>query len=267
MNGPDFYDDLKVFEGYQATRRGRADLNGHVEAPAVRGFVGDVAGLDVLDLGCGDGTYGRELLLNGARSFTGLDGSERMASCARRDLQEFDQATVLHRRLEQWSSDPGQYDLVVSRMTLHYLRDLEHVLTAVHRCLRPGGRLVVSTEHPVVTSHYRDNQQGGVPSAWSVQDYFVDGPRTCAWLGSDVTKYHHTFQEWLGGLRRSGFTLLDLDEGDPRLHAGVAGSIEHQTVADERRRLVPMYLMLHAQAATPDRGDAEPRRPASEGVD
>jgi len=265
MNGPDFYDNAEVFGAYQATREGADDLNALIEAPAVRAFTGDVSGLDVLELGCGDARYGKELLLNGARSYTGLDGSERMASRARDELREFQRGAVTHRRLEEWRSAPGQYDLVVSRMTLHYLEDLKSVLKEVYKTLRPEGRLVVSVEHPVVTCHYRDNPQGGIPSSWIVTEYFVDGPRTCEWLGSEVTKFHRTIQQWLTDLRRAGFTLLDLDEGEIGLR-NVQG--ESRAGAEEPRRLVPMYLTLLAEAASAERScGVEPRLQRSERID
>jgi len=54
-----------------------------VEVPSVLSVLGDVAGLRVLDLGCGSGIYPRLLARRGA-SVTGLDQSPGMIEQARR---------------------------------------------------------------------------------------------------------------------------------------------------------------------------------------
>ena len=59
-----------------------------VEAPTLFGLAGDVSGLTVLDLPCGDGTYSRALARRGAASVTGVDLSSAMverAEAAERD--------------------------------------------------------------------------------------------------------------------------------------------------------------------------------------
>src|SRR3954464_10461412 len=50
--------------------------------PRMLALAGDVAGRLVLDLGCGEGSYSRELVRRGAR-VTGVDGSARLVEVAR----------------------------------------------------------------------------------------------------------------------------------------------------------------------------------------
>src|SRR5690349_14010418 len=50
--------------------------------PRMLEILGDVQDLRILDLGCGEGGYSRELARRGAR-LVGLDGSERMIQIAR----------------------------------------------------------------------------------------------------------------------------------------------------------------------------------------
>jgi len=58
------------------------DYRNHYLMPRMLAMLGDVAGKCVLDLGCGEGGYARELTRRGA-SVTGVDGSERMIEVAR----------------------------------------------------------------------------------------------------------------------------------------------------------------------------------------
>lgn len=48
--------------------------------------VGDPGGLRLLDLGCGDGAFGRLLLADGARSYRGVDNSSSKVEQAGRNL-------------------------------------------------------------------------------------------------------------------------------------------------------------------------------------
>jgi uncharacterized membrane protein len=51
------YDDDTFLTGYRQVRESGAGLNEGLEQPAMRSLVGNVAGLDVLDLGCGIGQF------------------------------------------------------------------------------------------------------------------------------------------------------------------------------------------------------------------
>ncbi len=44
----------------------------------------------------------------------------------------------------------GAFDDVVASLVLHYLRDWAGPLAEIRRVLRPGGRLLVSVNHPVI---------------------------------------------------------------------------------------------------------------------
>ncbi len=89
LHGPSAYDDPAFFEQYIGMRQRPKATNDTLEKPIIDRLIGDVAGKDVLELGCGDGSYGKELLDKGARSYTGIDGSENMITLAREQLREY----------------------------------------------------------------------------------------------------------------------------------------------------------------------------------
>ena len=181
-DGPDFYDDDAVFAAYMAHREQPSNPNDSIEGPVIRELVGDVRRARVLDLGCGTGAFGRELMERGAAAYTGVEASAKMTKVAREAFAGTD-AIVLKDRIEDYAYPRAAVDLVVSRLALHYVLDVAHVLAAVSRCLVGGGRFVFSVEHPVITSCSRGWAAGTPRQDWIVDDYFRAGARDVEWLG------------------------------------------------------------------------------------
>lgn len=150
------------------------------------GLAGDLSGLDIIDLGCGYGDFGLEVLEAGARSYTGVEVSQKMAARARQTLAGTG-AHVEQRRLEDWRHIGEPVDLVTARLVLHYIEDLAPVLANVAAALKTGGRFIFSVEHPVLTSCSKSLTRGR-RNSWEVDDYFTEGPRTYPWLGQEVAK-------------------------------------------------------------------------------
>jgi SAM-dependent methyltransferase len=123
-------------------------LNGHYERPAMIGLAGDVDGRRVLDAGCGSGLLSAALRARGA-VVTGFDASPAMVGLARRTLGDGADLHVADLGRPLPFAD-GAFDDVVSSLVLHYLRDWVPPLVELRRVLRPGGRLLLSVNHPVV---------------------------------------------------------------------------------------------------------------------
>lgn len=241
-SGIAFYDEPAIHERYKTARSVVDEPNTTLEEPFVLGFLGSVAGCDVLDLGCGDAAIGPRLLAEGATSYAGVDGSHRMVERARATLRGTP-GTVDQADLDTWrATAAATVDVVLSRMALHYVTDLGRLLGEVRRACRPGGRLVFSVEHPVVTCSYDGDWQGEAPWQWRVHDYYREGPRDCPWLGALVRKYHRTFETYLSLLTGNGFRLDRFSEGVPYPENF------HDQAAYARRLEVPMYATFAAIA-------------------
>lgn len=237
--GPDFYDDNSVFETYLAHRHNPANPNDTLESPVITALVGPVADFDVLDVGCGSAGYGRILLENGAKSYLGIDGSKNMIAASEQVLAGLAGRTILA-TIEDYEYPPGRFDLVVSRLALHYIANLELLFQKLIKTLRPGGRLIFSVEHPVITSHNNllPEQRR---SNWTVDDYFVTGRRETDWLGGRVVKFHHTVEDYFLALQGVGFVVESLRESRPD-RTNFADEQEY-----ERRRRIPLFLFLAAR--------------------
>ncbi len=240
LSGPEFFAREQTHRAYQARRAGGAAPNELLEQPAFAELVSEVRAMDICDLGCGDGGYGRWLIERGCHSYRGVDASERMVEAARTAL-EGTPARVTHERIEELTLADESFDLVLSRMTFHWIEDLAPVFAQVCRALRPRGRLVFSVEHPVLTCCDAAREQGQGRTSWVVDDYFVPGPRVSHWFGARVRKYHRSIEQYFQLLRNQGFDVEDLREATP--------SAEHIADAAElrRRQRVPVMLLLAAR--------------------
>lgn len=242
-DGPAFFDDADVFDAYGRLRARPGNANDTLEAPAFRELLGDVRGHDVLDLGCGDGDYGRELLAAGAASYWGIDGSRRMIERAQATLQGAP-ARLQCANLDAWadsaaSESAPRASRACARLVLHYVADLRPLLRAVRRALRDDGLFVFSIEHPIQTSRMADAAERPA-TGWHVDAYFESGPRVSRWLGSEVIKYHRTLEEHVQLLHDAGFRVEGLREAAP----------SRALVRDDRdwrrRRSFPLFLLMSA---------------------
>jgi SAM-dependent methyltransferase len=242
--GGAFYDEGELFERYRsAIRPGPWSANFVMEEPALLEALGDVRGLRVLDLGCGDASIGRTLLEWGCRSYLGIDASSRMVEAARDALLgtggEARRATI-----EGFSAPPASFDLVISRMALHYVADLDTALAACRDCLAPGGRMAFTVVHPVVTSHDARASGDEQRTSWVVDDYFDEGAREVDWLGERVVWHHRTVEGYVAAFRRAGFRLTALSECAPRPER-FGGDYDELA----RRSRIPLFLLLAGERA------------------
>lgn len=141
----DHYDDFA--ENYSAENESSL-INAYYERPAMIGLAGNVAGRRILDAGCGSGPLSAALAAKGA-IVTGFDSSPSMVQLARRRLGGSAELHVadLGRPLP-FAED--SFDDVVASLVLHYLEDWSAPLAELRRVLKPGGRLILSVNHPVV---------------------------------------------------------------------------------------------------------------------
>ena len=237
--GGAFYDEGTVFETYvSGVEAGPTSANHVMEEPALLDVLGDVRGLRILDLGCGTAAIGRRLLAAGCAAYVGVDGSAKMVAAARAELAGTD-ADIRYGHIEALSFAPDSHDLVISRMALHYVEDLDPVLAACHACLSPGGRMAFSVVHPVVTSHDARTDPDEQRTSWLVDDYFATGPREQAWMGGRVVWHHRTVEQYVAAFAGAGFALTALSECEPRRELFAGDADEYA-----RRLRIPLFLLL-----------------------
>ncbi len=109
-------------------------------------LLGDIAGLKVLDAGCGSGAHAAALIARGA-IVTGIDKSRSMLALARERLGNTAELFEANLAAPLPFADSA-FDRVLAALVLHYIEDWSKALRELRRVLVPGGKLVISTHHP-----------------------------------------------------------------------------------------------------------------------
>lgn len=240
-DGSAFYDDDVVFKTYMDRRQRENNPNDTLEKPIILELTGELTNQRILDLGCGDATFGREALTKGCKSYLGIEGSSNMVNSARQVL-DGTTGKVVHAKVENWEYQAQAFDLVISRLVFHYIKDVDSVFKQVYQTLTKEGRFVFSIEHPVITSCDRGWQGNGPRQDWVVDDYFDQGERITSWMGGQVIKYHRTVENYFVGLQHAGFVVESLREAEPQYERFGNDDANYQ-----RRKRIPLFLIMAGQ--------------------
>lgn len=121
--------------------------NAYYERPGLLALLPEVNGKRVLDAGCAAGWYTAWLLERGAK-VTAVDLSPTMIEMTRRRVG--DRAALFQADMNEPLPflEDESFDLVLSSLTLHYMKNWEPVLGEFFRILKPGGKLAFSIHHP-----------------------------------------------------------------------------------------------------------------------
>ncbi len=184
--------------------------------PTVLGVLGDVAGQDVLDAGCGPGWWSLQLARRGAR-VTAIDGAQKMVGLARqRVTTESAQVTVLQADLcRGLPFRRDAFDVVVCHMVLMDIPDIHTALAEFARVLRASGRLVLSITHPCFFPWLWEKDATGKPLWKPVDDYLTVRSEIIDMCGGPTRHYHRPLSHYLDALGSAGFMLDTLLEPVP----------------------------------------------------
>ena len=199
----------------------RAEVHG----PALLEACGNVDGLQVLDLGCGQGYFTRQLAAKGA-SVVGVDVAEMQLQNARLHEEEMplgikyllmDAAQVV----DEWPKDT--FDMVTSCMALQDMPQPGRVLQSARQVLKPGGRAVLSLPHPFSDMPFREweRDESGEKLALKVDRYFESGRKLLRWNMArlmypwETPCWGLTLSEWSELMSGAGFLIRRIHEPRP----------------------------------------------------
>jgi SAM-dependent methyltransferase len=176
------------------------------------GALPDVAGMDVVELGCGTAYFSAWLARRGARPI-GIDVSENQLVTARAmQVEHRLEFPLIEASAEDVPLPDRSADLVLSEYGASLWCKPEAWLAEAARLLRPNGHLVFLTNSLLVALTAPSD---GAPNG----DVLVRGQREIAQLryeGEEGVEFHLSPGEWIAALARHGFTVTALHE----LYAG-----------------------------------------------
>ena len=235
------YDDDVFFAQYAQMDRSKNGLAAAGEWHQLKPLFPPLDGKTVLDLGCGYGWHCKYAAGHGARYVLGTDISQKMLEAARGRNSG---PSIEYRRaaMEDLDFQAESFDVVLSSLAFHYVKEFEPLVRNISRWLKPDGSFVFSVEHPVFTAYGSQDwyyDENGDILHFPVDNYYLEGRREAAFLGAQVTKYHRTLTTYLDTLLQNGFQLLRVVEPQPPEQM-----MELPGMRDELRR--PMMLLVSA---------------------
>jgi ubiquinone/menaquinone biosynthesis C-methylase UbiE len=189
-----------------------------VDEEALGAPLGDVTGLDVVELGCGTAYFSAWLARRGARP-VGVDPTPAQLATARRmQAQTGISFPLVQAPAERVPLPDASFDLVVSEYGASLWADPELWLSEAARLLREEGRLVFLTNSFV--SYLCSPDEGTVDERLHRPQF---GSWAVRWPSEPGIEYHLPHGDWIRLLREHGFEVLDLLElqapDDARDHA------------------------------------------------
>ena len=225
-------------EAYTASNENSL-VNAYYERPAMLALAGDVAGRRILDAGCGSGPLFAALRGLGA-IVTGFDKSAGMVELARRRLG--DGADLLVAELGSPLPFPDDtFDDVTASLVLHYLEDWGPALAELRRVLRPGGRLIVSVDHPFAENLW--HREAGLEP-----DYFATYNYISEWTAGGQTAllrfWTRPLHAMTDAFTAAGFRISVISE--PAVAPDTPRELLPDAIADRRRFLCFLFFVLNA---------------------
>ncbi|EEI89548.1 methyltransferase domain protein [Sphingobacterium spiritivorum ATCC 33300] len=134
------YDDSGFFDEYGKMPRSKEGLHAAGEWHVLKTMFPDFEHKNVLDLGCGYGWHCIYAMQQGASHVIGVDLSAKMIRKAKENSAGLD-IDYRQMAIEDVNFATEEFDIVISSLALHYIKDLENVFQKVNHFLKRGGAL------------------------------------------------------------------------------------------------------------------------------
>ena len=182
---------------------------GGIGAGECRRLLGDIAGKQILEIGCGNGRSLKHLGEQGAKELWGLDISESQLQKAEALLAESQiKAKLICAPMEEDCGIPENYfDLVVSVYAVGWAHDLAGLFKRVYNYLKPGGIFAFSWSHPIHKCVAKDGEN------WVFKKcYYDESWYTLTLGGGELTLSDRMLSTFINALADAGFVIERMAE-------------------------------------------------------
>jgi SAM-dependent methyltransferase len=168
----------------------------------------ELAGKDVIELGCGTAYFSAWMRRHGARRVVGVDVTPAQLETARRlDAEHGLGLELIEANAEAVPLPDASFDLALSEYGASIWCDPELWIPEARRLLRPGGELVFLRNSTLATLCSPDTDKVGTTLQRPQR-----GMNRLEWADEPGVEFHLPTSELFRLLTRSGFEVLDLLE-------------------------------------------------------
>ncbi|MCE1245443.1 MAG: class I SAM-dependent methyltransferase [Firmicutes bacterium] len=182
-------------------------------------------GLKILDIGCGQGFFSRELARQGAK-VTAFDFSPNMIKIAKEKEAENPlgiEYLILDAEKAGELLEEESYDKVTACMSVMDIQNPFAAIKGAAKVLKTGGNFIFSIPHPCTDTKLRKwhKDAEGKTIGLTINYYFEAGMDTFNWvetaIGKDmITPFHRfTLTQWSEMLYNSGLSIKRIREPKP----------------------------------------------------
>ena len=198
-------------------RKGKDYYRDELNNPATFKLIGDVRGLFVLDLACGEGHNTRILARKGAK-VVGVDLSEKLIELAKQEeaKEKLGITYYVLEATELKALPNSRFDLVTCFMSLQDIEDHKKAISEVARVLRNHGRFIFSIPHPCFETINVDGKRNS-----AARRYFGEIRYPVEWKMERLVKpfrttsFHRTLTNYFDALYRSRLVVSRIVEPRP----------------------------------------------------
>jgi 2-polyprenyl-3-methyl-5-hydroxy-6-metoxy-1,4-benzoquinol methylase len=187
----------------------------HLATDTALDLLGDRAGRDVLDIGCGEGSIARRLARAGARVTAAEPTTALLEAAAAIERDAPLGVRYVSDRAEDLASvSTDSIDAVMAVLVLHHIEDFAQALSEISRVLRRHGSMVAVIPHPW-SDHPGATWIAGPDGVHRMigcyneeRHWHVDGVESVRSIGW----YHRTIATWFTAVADAGFVIDEVRE-------------------------------------------------------
>lgn len=235
--------------------------------PVIFQILGSIKNKKILEIGCGNGYFSRNLAGKGAM-VTAVDISKKFIAIAKKKekLNPLGIKYFIGDAAHLLGFKNQSFDIVVANMCLMDITDAEKALKEIGRVIKVGGRLVFSITHPVFCDFYQQwiiiKHNNKKYFARAIAKYFTTcSKKKVLWAsGIKTTYFHRPFSVYFEYLKWSGFYISDLreiitkkrpiratlEDGDVSLRRSRYKTAAERKMKELARKEIPMFLVVEA---------------------
>lgn len=181
---------------------------------SIKNKLGDISGLDILDLACGEGYITRQLKNLGAKNVIGVDISSEMIKLAKKQEQNKPKGIKYICSPVQDLGKIGKFDIITGVFLLHYAtskKELFAFCKTISDNLKPDGRFIGANSLGIKKRLYNNFKNYDVE--YIIPTKIQDGQKfklvvNYGWQKIEIAMYHYSRKLYNEILKKSGFRKI-----------------------------------------------------------